>query len=329
MPDKPAQSLATDPDDDDLDELDDVLSQFTPGQKADTSSTSSPAPLPLPPPPPPTASTAATFRRPRTNTRVDAPQTSIPSSSTNLDTAHEAEEEELDFARELAKGMENLMRELSVEGSADNDGSSDDPSAESSARALKAAWEQMLVEGMNGEGQNDINTGGGGGGGFQDKIKQAVNKLKESESNLQADGKSPNAPANAESFEALLNSLDELGDGGDDKELAGLLENMMGELMSKSMLYEPLSELAQNFPPYLEKPPNPLSDEDRERYGVQLDCVRRILAVFDEPGYDDKNTESQQRIANLMAEMQNYGSPPAELMGPLPDLNPEEGCTIT
>ena len=73
------------------------------------------------------------------------------------------------------------MRELSAkeEGSTDNDGSSDDPSAES-ARALKAAWEEMLIEGMNGVGQNETT-----GGGFQDKIKQAVNKLKESESNLQ------------------------------------------------------------------------------------------------------------------------------------------------
>jgi len=252
---------------------------------------------------------------------VDAPPTSIPNPA-NLDTTHEGEEE-LDFARDLAKGMENLMRELSVkEGSTDNDGSSDDASAES-ARALKAVWEEMLIEGMNGVGQNETT-----GGGFQDKIKQAVDKLKESESNLQADGKSPNAPANVESFEALLSSLGDLGEGGDDKELAGLLENMMGELMGKSILYEPLSELAQTFPPYLEKPPHPLSDEDRKRYNLQLDCVRRILAVFDQAGYDDKNTESQQRIADLMAEMQNYGSPPSELMGPLPDLN-DEGCTIT
>ncbi|KAF8802089.1 hypothetical protein BYT27DRAFT_7197141 [Phlegmacium glaucopus] len=344
------QSLPTDPDDDDLDELDDVLAQFTPGQKTTNASQpevssqiSSTSSLP-PPPPPPTASTATTFRRPRHNTRVDALPTSN-LGSTNLDTTLETEEE-LDFARELAKGMENLMRELSAEAegstgaaSTDDSGSSD-PSAES-ARALKAVWEQMLIEGMDGNpgtGQfsgNETSTGGGGGGGsgggFQDKIKQAVNKLKESESNLQANGKSPNdggaAAPNAESLEALLSSLGDfgLGEGGDDKELAGLLEGMVGELMSKSILYEPLSELAQGFPPYLENPPSPLSDEDRKRYDLQLGCVRRILAVFDQAGYDDKDPGSQQQIADLMAEMQNYGTPPSELMGPLPD----EGCSIT
>lgn len=59
----------------------------------------------------------------------------------------------------------------------------------------------------------------------------------------------------------------------------------------------------KQFPSYLEKPPNPLSDEDRKRYDLQLGCVRRILAVFDQAGYDDKNTECQQRIADLMAEV--------------------------
>ena len=71
------------------------------------------------------------------------------------------------------------MRELSAESpttSADNH----EPSAKS-ARALKTVWEEMLVEGMDGArgGQSS------GDSEFQDKIKQAVNKLKESESNLQ------------------------------------------------------------------------------------------------------------------------------------------------
>jgi len=52
-----------------------------------------------------------------------------------------------------------------------------------------------------------------------------------------------------ESLEALLKSLGDLGlgEGGDenDSELAGFLENMMGQLMSKEVLYEPLKELAE------------------------------------------------------------------------------------
>jgi peroxin-19 len=113
---------------------------------------------------------------------VDAGK-SIPGlGSTNLDPTDEAEEE-LDFAQELAKEMENLMHELSTEAEGcstkTDDGEPLDPSAEN-ARAL---WEKMLVEGM--DGNPGTSQSSGNGDGFQDRIKQAVNKLKESESNLQ------------------------------------------------------------------------------------------------------------------------------------------------
>lgn len=44
-----------------------------------------------------------------------------------------------------------------------------------------------------------------------------------------------------ESLETLLNSL---GDGDTDKELEGFLELMMGQLLSKDVLQEPLKELS-------------------------------------------------------------------------------------
>ena len=72
------------------------------------------------------------------------------------------------------------MRELSAEGStatADNDETSPE-----NVRALKAVWEEMLIKGMDGDPGVEQSSGDSG---FQDKIKQAVNKLKESESNLQ------------------------------------------------------------------------------------------------------------------------------------------------
>ena len=74
------------------------------------------------------------------------------------------------------------MRELSAEGStatADNDETSPE-----NVRALKAVWEEMLIKGMDGDPGVEQSSGDSG---FQDKIKQAVNKLKESESNLQVD----------------------------------------------------------------------------------------------------------------------------------------------
>ncbi|KAF8964821.1 Pex19 protein family-domain-containing protein [Flammula alnicola] len=345
------EKLNTDPEDD-LDDLDDVLSQFTPGQKgAPIQSPLSPVASP-PPPPPSAASTTTTFGRPRTNTRVDAPPTSIPGSGSYLATADEADEDALssEFTKELARGMESLMREIADEaaGSAQGDAAEGEVTEDERARAFKAAWEAMLVEGMDGNlgdgglealGETEPSAkakeadAGAGTGGFQDKIKQAMDKLKESESKIKVTSGAGSA-ANPESLEALLQSLGDLGlgEGGDDEtELAGFLENMMGQLMSKDVLYEPLKELADGFPSYLEKPPAPISAEDRTRYESQLVCVKKILVVFEKTSYSDANAEDNKQVVELMSEMQTYGSPPSELMGPLPpglDGMSEDGCTI-
>ncbi|KAH9476275.1 Peroxisome biogenesis protein 19-1 [Psilocybe cubensis] len=320
--------------DDDLDDLDDVLSEFNSSSQS----------------PPPSAHPIAPHGRPRNNTRVDAPPPSIPGSGSALDPTSEADEDALssEFAKELALGMESLMREITGEVSkSDVDADGSETTEDERARAFKAAWEAMLIEGM------DANIAGAGdasakkessststAGGFQDKIKQAMEKLKESETKLGGSTSGAGAPSDPESLEALLKSLGDLGLGegeDDEKELAGFLENMMGQLMSKDVLYEPLKELADGFPPYLEKPPSPLSAEDRKRYESQLVCVRQILAVFEKDGYSDTNAECNKQIVDLMSEMQSYGSPPSEIMGPLPagldgaggipGLN-DENCTI-
>ncbi|KAJ7183105.1 Pex19 protein family-domain-containing protein [Mycena filopes] len=332
------------PDQEDLDDLDDVLEQF---------SAAKPEQSPVQP----------TFSgRPRTNTRVDGPPIPVPGNG--LTGVAEGEEEPdadalaADFAAELAKGMESLMREISGggEGSAAGQGSSPGVADEA---ALKAAWEAMLIEGMDGmtaatgaatDASKDT---GEGAGDFQAKIRQAMGKLREGEETLQeTSGAGPNAPA-PDSLEALLAQLNELGgaDGDtglptDEAELAGFLENMMGELMSKEVLYEPLTELADKVcarqvfkcvlgscaassrlisPPH----PAPLSVDDRTRYEAQLTRVRSILAIFDAPTFNEADAKTRETVVALMAEMQSFGSPPTELMGPLPPglgALGEDGC---
>jgi peroxin-19 len=65
--------------------------------------------------------------------------------------------------------------------------------------------------------------------------------------------------------------------------------------------------------------------------------VKEVLAIFDAPDYHDDNAASHKVIVELMSEVQSYGSPPADLMGPLPlgvDLGPDglpqlgENCVI-
>ncbi|KAJ6542565.1 Pex19 protein family-domain-containing protein [Mycena capillaripes] len=333
-------------DTDDLDDLDDVLDQFSRAPEHPNPAAIPTSPLSPPPVPPPTA-TAQTFGRPRTNTRVDAPPVPIPGNGlSNLaegDESADADALAADFAAELAKGMESLMREISA-GGATGSGGGDGAAAPDEA-ALKAAWEAMLIEEMDGmstaagtDAPATAGTGTGTGDDFQATIRQAMGRLREGESTL-PDASGAGASAGPDSLEALLAQLNELGAGGgadgdlpaDEAELAGFLENMMGELMSKEVLYEPLTELADKFPPYLASPPTPLSADDRTRYEAQLARVRAILAVFDKPGFDDADPKTREQVVALMAEMQSFGSPPTELMGPLPPglgALGEEGCVL-
>lgn len=92
------------------------------------------------------------------------------------------------------------MREIAGEVGVPESGASGDDLAEAErSRAFKAAWEAMLVEGMDGNIGEDGIAGLGaeafekdaaptkdGAGGFQDKIKQAMNKMKENEAKIQA-----------------------------------------------------------------------------------------------------------------------------------------------
>ncbi|KAJ7836407.1 Pex19 protein family-domain-containing protein [Mycena olivaceomarginata] len=305
----------------------------------------SPLTSPPPPPPPPSATVPTFTGRPRTNTRVDGPPIPIPGNG--LPTLGEGDEDPnalaADFATELAKGMESLMREIAAGQSTSGEGDDADADAdpEGDAARFKAAWEAMLVQEMDASAASTSTDPGvptAADGDFQAKIRAAMNKVNEGESTLQSDSASGSAPA-PDSLEALLAQLNGLGGAdlpADEAELAGFLENMMGELMSKEVLYEPLTELAEKFPPYLasHNPTTtpPLSPDDCTRYEAQLARVRDILAIFDAPNFSDTDKDVRERVVALMAEMQSFGSPPTELMGPLPPglgaLGSEEGCTI-
>ncbi|CAK5271797.1 unnamed protein product [Mycena citricolor] len=339
----------------DLDELDEVLDQFAAPQP--TSPVTSP-------PPPPTA-TQSSFAsagptvlpnplsppslppssRPRTNTRVGESPLPAPGNGPPLSQLSEAAEDDIDadalasdFAAELAKGMESLMREMATENASKAAAKSPDaPTSEPEfdETALRAAWEALLVEGMNNAGApgsdpspvpgSSASSAAPQSSDFQSAIRAAMGKVREGEATM---GDQSAADPSADSLEAMLSQLG-LGGGGegdlDENALAGILENMMGELMSKDVLYEPLKELGEKFPPYLaaHSPSSPaadaepLSQEEFDRYTAQIGSIKTLLKLFEAPDYVD-NEKSREKIVALVAEMQSHGSPPSELMGPLP-----------
>ncbi|KAG8717498.1 Peroxisome chaperone and import receptor [Ceratobasidium sp. 395] len=295
-------------DEEDLDELDDLLDQFTP------------APSSVP------------------------PTTKPPASSTNPPPDAFSE----DFEAALAREMEEMMRGAEGPGGPGGPGSK-------STEDMAAAWQKMLIGDL--EGTNDpesledllksFDNGAGSSSSvpgssstpatedaFQKTIKEAMDKLKTSDENAKS-----GAESESESFAQLLKQLGDMGEGGEgDEGLQGMIESMMGQLMGKEILYEPLVELDAKFPAYFDEHPD-LSEEDKKKFKEQQALVKKIIAVFEKPNYSDDNLEMGQEVLELMNKMQELGSPPAEILGEMPpgfDLNAEgmpkipdmENCVI-
>ncbi|KAI0666461.1 Pex19 protein family-domain-containing protein [Trametes maxima] len=330
--------------DEDLDDLDDVLEQFSAPPKPPAAAQTSPAP-----PAPQTTTTKAT------QPASQAQKTPDPFGLDGLDD---------DFARELTKGMESLFRDIAqgagLEGAPSTGAEDGDEERE---RAFRAAWEAMLVEGMNGtmsaedvlgagagdgtgkekgkgvdagavkEGGGPSVASGAGADSFQESIRKAMDKMKESSQKAdEASGKGGDAMADL--FSRMAGDADSV-EGEED--LKGLLENMMSQLMSKEVLYEPLKELHDKFPSYLQDNAAKLSAADKSRYESQRAVVAQIVATFEDASYSDDDPEKSLKVIELMQKMQDYGSPPSEIMGPLPpgfDLGADglpqlpDGCTI-
>ncbi|KAI0699770.1 Pex19 protein [Cerioporus squamosus] len=326
--------------DEDLDDLDDVLQQFN---------------APLKPTAQPLAASST------------APPKDTPTSSTQAKSVDPLAGIDEDFARELTKGMESLFRDIAQGAGLDDipdlGKEAEDATDEERERAFKAAWEAMLVEGMNGTMNPEDLLGGLGAAGagkakakageakasgsgsvpsasagaatdsFQENIRRAMDKLKES------DQKAGEAAAQgSDGLEDIFSRMrGDLDSEESEEELKGILESMMSQLMSKEVLYEPLKELHDKFPSYLKDNDATLSSEDKTRYASQSKVVAQIVATFEDPSYSDDDPQKGMKVVELMQQMQEFGSPPAEIMGPLPpglDLGADglpklpEGCTI-
>lgn len=262
----------------------DVLDQFQPSK-----------PAPVAPP-----NTAAI---PKTTT--DVPKAAVDAS----------EDFAADFERELAESMAAMMAAVNNGPEVSGDKLSEEDKERE--RAFKAAWEAMLVDGMDGVSDGQIPglaeylgkeqaKPGSSSTSYQDAIRQAQQKLKESDTKLNEDSTDGNAD------ELLARLLGELGEDGEGKGLQSYLDSMMGQLMSKEILYEPLKELHEKvaislsiiidikFPQYLKDNDAKLSSEDKTRYKAQIDYIGQIITVFEDPKYNDDDADTRAKIVGLM-----------------------------
>ncbi|KAF7932632.1 uncharacterized protein EAE98_003931 [Botrytis deweyae] len=290
-----------DPDEDDLDDLDDMLDEFNAAKPE------SKAPAPT--------STAPTTG-PEKSPVADDP----------LDGGEGLTDD--DFAKQLQAGMAELMGELET------------------SPEMQAQFESMLKE-MGGLGENGpappppsaprpgpsktkAAPGSAGEETFQETIKKTMERM-------QASGDQATAAAAEDNSDDLLaEMMKAMGAGGMDGEgseedFSKMLLGMMEQLTNKEILYEPMKELDDKFPAWLEKNSASTPADDLKRYKEQQVFVREIVARFEQKTYKDENASDREYIVERMQKMQAAGSPPADLVGDMAAAQeafgaPEEGC---
>ncbi|KAF9168128.1 Peroxisome chaperone and import receptor [Actinomortierella ambigua] len=207
-----------------------------------------------------------------------------------------------EFTKQLAAGMEDLMKEMSGN------------------QELQKSFEEMFknldVAGAGAPGSPSPSSPAAGGdkaagGSFQDRIAKTMDKLKDSSE--QADAKAAEDSEEALMAE-MMRQMEGLAEGGD---FQNVLEGMMEQLMSKDILYEPMQDLAQKYPKWLEDNKSKISEEEYTRYEKQYQYVKEIVEFFERPDFDDKSETQAKSVIELMQGMQDCGQPPADILDEL------------
>ncbi|KAJ2702556.1 Peroxisome chaperone and import receptor [Coemansia sp. IMI 203386] len=243
-----------------------------------------------------------------------------------------------EFAQQLAKGMEALLKDPSMLDGAPESQEDMQKTIDNLLKQLgtiPGAENEEAGSKNNSDGTNNNASAGQTAraaseeqgeapASFQDKIKATMDKLKESADKAESGGRGSGsgglgALEDMGMMDDLLRQMDNMGD---DAQLDSLVDDVIGQLMSKEVLNQPLKDLDAAYPGYLEKNKDKIPKDEYERYQKQHDYIKQILVLFDESTDDEVNNP---KIIELMQAMQDCGQPPAELLKILaPDMELNE-----
>uniref|UniRef100_A0A8D9BR44 Peroxin-19 n=2 Tax=Cacopsylla melanoneura TaxID=428564 RepID=A0A8D9BR44_9HEMI len=107
------------------------------------------------------------------------------------------------------------------------------------------------------------------------------------------------------------------GEGGGPN-MMPFLEDIMQQFLSKDVLYPVFSETCAKYPEWLEKNKESQSKEEYDKYSKQNEIMQKVVDEFDKESDSDSAAVKKERfntILELLQKMQEYGSPPKDLVG--------------
>nr|KAJ3420504.1 NADH kinase pos5 [Polyrhizophydium stewartii] len=232
---------------------------------------------------------------------------------------------EAEFLKMLTENMEHLLAQpdaaAAAAGGAQQAAAVDEAGAIKTLEELRTAFESLSAVGSaSGAGPSGAGASGAAGGraaktpqDFQGQIAQTMSKLRESSEKAAAqvaeDAKAAEDPAMA----SMMRDLEQLmqSENFDD-----IFSGFLDQLTKKEFLYDPLKDLADRYPAWLEANRSQLSPADNDRFDGQLEAVREILSKYDSI-QGEPNEEQNKEILELLNKaslIQSFGNPPEALM---------------
>jgi peroxin-19 len=195
---------------------------------------------------------------------------------------------ELDTSPEMQAQFESMLKELGGAAAlGEAAGQASDPPAVPSSSKLGAPKSASKSKEADAEKT------------FQETIKKTMERM-------QASGDQATAAAASENTDDILaemmkamqaSGLD--GEGGEE-DFSKMLLGMMEQLTNKEILYEPMKELDDKFPEWMEKNKGKVKEDDMKRYKEQQVYVREIVGRFELKTYKDENAADREYIVERM-----------------------------
>ncbi|AET38762.1 Pex19p Ecym_3269 [Eremothecium cymbalariae DBVPG len=145
---------------------------------------------------------------------------------------------------------------------------------------------------------------------FKDIISNTLDRLKENSTNidskLEQEKKSQNSD---EILSQLFSQLADGSDGLDGDNMDGAILNILNQMSSKEVMYQPMKEMQIEFVKWMEE--NSSKDEHKDKistYNKQLDTVNKIIAVYEKADYS--NEKYRNEITDLIDALEQLGDSP-------------------
>lgn len=208
-----------------------------------------------------------------------------------------------EFSKKLQEHMAALMTEVQ-----------ESPEMKQEIEAIIHEFGTELDSGEVGGLDQDTKTSGPSSAEkpFQEQIRRTMERIQVSGEQA-ASADAPEDPDNI--ISQLLQEMQGGGlDGGEnEEEFSKMLTGMMEQLTNKDILFEPMTELHEKFPAWMESNRHSISEHDLRRYEDQQRLVGEIVGKFNEKNYSDNNPADREYIVERMQQVRkDYDKPQPE-----------------